>query len=377
MSKKKFYITTTVAQTLFFFNGQPRLWKQDFDVTAIAGEKDRLIQFAEEEGINYHYIPMHREISFLSDFICLFRFIWLFIKERPYIVHGNTPKASMLSMLAAWLTFRPVRIYMCHGLRYQSEVGTLRKILMAMEWLSCHCATKVISVSNGVKDQLIKDGLCSRKKGEVIRYGTAGGINIDFFSRDTIGNVQIEEALPKDAFVYTFIGRLVRDKGVNELVSAAKRLIDEGANICLVLIGPEEKELDPLKEETLLTIKNNTRIYAVGRKTDVRPYLLVTDAFVLPSYREGVGQVLLEACCMGVPCIASNILGCNEVIIPKVNGELVPARDNESLYIKMREWFNNPVFVKDMARRCRETIVSRYAQDDVREAYYSEYKKYL
>ena len=171
--KKKFFITTTVARTLYFFRGQARLWQQEFDVSAISSEKDRLATFAKEECIRYKYIPMHREISVWADFVCLLRFIWLFLKERPYVVHGNTPKASMLSMFAAWLTRRPVRIYMCHGLRYQTAEGLLRKILMFMEKVSCSCANNVICVSEGVKEQLIKDGRCDKKKAKVIRYGTA------------------------------------------------------------------------------------------------------------------------------------------------------------------------------------------------------------
>lgn len=185
MKKKKFYITTTIAPTLFFFKGQPRLWKERFDVCAIAGEKERLKVFAEEEGICYKYMAIHREISLLSDFVCLFQFIWLFIKDRPYIVHGNTPKASMLSMVAAWLTRRPVRIYMCHGLRYQSAVGMTRKLLMFFEKLTCCCANRVLCVSNGVKGQLVDDGLCKMDKVKVILHGTAGGIDTRYFSRNS------------------------------------------------------------------------------------------------------------------------------------------------------------------------------------------------
>ena len=153
--KRKLFITTTAARTLFFFKGQTKLWNEVFDVCAISSEKEKLINFSQTEGIRYNYMSMHREISLVSDVCCLLRFIWLFIKERPYIVHGNTPKASMLSMLAAWLTCRPIRIYMCHGLRYQTSTGNLRRILMFMEKLSCSCATQVICVSEGVRKPFV------------------------------------------------------------------------------------------------------------------------------------------------------------------------------------------------------------------------------
>lgn len=153
--KPKLFITTTAARTLPFFKGQTKLWNEVFDVCAISSEKENLINFAQTEGIRYSYMPMHREISLVSDVCCLLRFIWLFIKGHPYIVHGNTPKASMLSMVAAWLTCRPVRKYMCHGLRYQTATGNLRRILMFMEKLSCSCATQVICGSVAWKTILV------------------------------------------------------------------------------------------------------------------------------------------------------------------------------------------------------------------------------
>ena len=378
MKKKRFYITTTAARTLKFFTGQPRIWKQNFDVCAIAGEKERLIAFANEEGIGYRYIPMRREISFLSDCICLFRFIWLFLTERPYVVHGNTPKASLLSMLAAWMTRRPVRIYMCHGLRYQTAQGKLLKILKSMEWISCHCATKVIGVSKGVVEQLVKDGLCPKDKACIVGFGTAGGIDTDQFSRDAIQDipdVRKDLGIPTEAFVFCFIGRIVKDKGINELVSAFVRLMSENSKTYLLLIGSQEDENDPIGPETQRLIDTNTQIMALGRKNDVRPYLRTSNAVVLPSYREGVGQVLLEANAMGVPCIASDIIGPRDVIEQGKNGELIEAQNADDLYRKMADWVNAPERVKDMADNCRNYILERFSSKSVNEAYYNEYRR--
>lgn len=376
MKKPKFYITTTMAQTLFFFSGQPRLWKEKFDVCAIAAEKEKLENFVEQEGIRYKYMPMHREISLLSDFGCLFRFILLFIKERPYIVHGNTPKASMLSMLAARLTFRPVRIYMCHGLRYQTTKGILRFVLMFMEKLSCFCATEVLCVSEGVMKQLVKDRLCVQKKARVIRYGSAGGIDMVHFSRESIQNapsIRTQMNIPEDAFVFTFVGRIVKDKGLNELVAAFNRLSEEYQDVYLVLVGPVEKELDPIKPQSEAIIEKNNHIFAVGRQDDVRPYVVAANAFVLPSYREGMGMVLVEANALGVPCIASDIIGCNNVIVPNINGDLVEPRNEDALYDMMKKWKNDLKKVKLMAFQSRDFVLRRYSQDDVRQAYYEEY----
>ena len=376
MKKKKLFITTTAARTLPFFKGQTKLWNEVFDVCAISSEREKLIDFAQTEGIRYRYMPMHREISLFSDVCCLLRFIWLFIIERPYIVHGNTPKASMLSMVAAWLTCRPVRIYMCHGLRYQTATGNLRRILMFMEKLSCFCATQVFCVSEGVRKQLIKDGLCKESKGKVVGYGTAGGIDVNYFTRNAIigaPDKRAELGISKNAFVFSFVGRIVKDKGINELVAAFDKL-SQDHDVSLILVGPQEKDLDPIKKETEMTIRDNKYIHAVGSQNDVRPYLAASDAFVLPSYREGVGMVLLEANAMDVPCIASDIIGCNDVVTEGVNGELVEPRNTDALYHKMKEWVEHREYVANLARGCRNYVISRYSSEDVRRAYYEELK---
>lgn len=375
--KPKFFITTTLGGTLFFFSGQPRLWKDEFDVTAIAADQDYLIRFAEQEGIAYKYIPMHREISLLSDFACLIRFIWFFTKERPLVVHGNTPKASMLSMVAAWFTQRPVRIYMCHGLRYQTTTGLMRKVLMAMERLSCSCATHVVGVSDGVCRQLVSDGLCKEGKAKVIGYGTAGGIDVERFSVEAIRgipSVRQQLYIPVEDFVFCFIGRIVKDKGINELVAAFDRLSHELDNVHLLLIGLEEKDLDPIDGKTENLINLNKHIYAVGRQNDVRPWLAASNAFVLPSYREGVGMVLLEANAMGVPCIASDIIGCNDVVVEGVNGELVPAKNTDALHDKMKEWLEHPEKVLKMASLARNHVIAHYEQSFVRKSAFEYYK---
>ena len=378
--KKKLFITTTVARTLSFFNGQPREWKRVFDVCAIAAEKDKLATFAEQEGIQYVYLPMHRGISVFSDAWCLLRFILLFIKERPDMVHGNTPKASFLSMLAAWITHIPVRVYMCHGLRYQASKGFMRRVLMTMEWLTCHCATTVIGVSQGVLNQLVSDGLSPKSKTTIIGYGTAGGVDVNYFSRDAIHdrpNVQMELGIPRDSFIFCFIGRIVKDKGIDELIQAFILLLKKHPSSYLLLIGAQENDLDPIDSKTQLIIDTEGHVLALGRRDDVRPFLAISNALVLPSYREGVGQVLLEANSMDVPCITTDIIGPRDVIIPKINGELVEAHNALALYEKMDEWVKHPDLVQSMATKCRELVKKRFDSYLVQKNYFEFYSMLL
>lgn len=372
MGKPKLFITTTIPLTFIFFKGQPRLWKEKFDVCAVSSEPENLKMFAEEEGIRYKHIPMKREISLFSDVASLIRWIWLLLKERPYIVHGNTPKASLLSMVAAWITRRPVRIYMCHGLRYQGTEGKLRKLLMTMEKIACSCATHVISVSKGVADIMVADGLCKKEKMMVVGHGSAGGVDMDKFNPDKVErDIRKEMGIPDDAFVFVFVGRVVKDKGVNELVSAFERI---KANAHLLIVGRVESDQNPIDKKTTRSIENNPNIHAMGMQEDVRPYLKASDAFVLPSYREGFGMVLIEAGSMGLPCITTNITGCNEIIIPGENGAIVEPRNEEALYEVMNKWLENPDVVISMAANSRKMVEERYECHKVWEQYYKFYK---
>ena len=378
MGKPKFFITTTIAQTFSFFKGQPRLWKENFDVCAVSSESERLKDFADNEGIRWTYIPMKREISLSADVISLVRWIWLLLKERPYIVHGNTPKASLLLMVAAWITRRPVRVYMCHGLRYQGTQGMLRKLLMMMEKIASSCATQVISVSKGVADIMVADGLCKKEKMMVFGYGSAGGVDMEYFNPDKVErDVRNELEIPKEAFVFAFVGRIVGDKGVNELVAAFNKISEKKQNTHLLLVGPKEIKQNPISEKTASIIENTPTIHAVGTQRDVRPYLKASNAFVLPSYREGFGMVLIEAGAMGLPCITTNITGCNEIIIPGENGTIVEPKNEEALYEEMKKWLENPEVLSVMAGKARKLVEDRYECHKVWKLYYSFYKEIL
>ena len=175
--------------------------------------------------------------------------------------------------------------------------------------------------------------------------------------------------------LFCFVGRIVKDKGINELVHVFNRLSFVEDSVHLILVGASEDDLDPITDETKSIISGNIRIHSVGRQADVRPYLAASNAFVLPSYREGVGMVLLEANAMDVPCIASDIIGCRDVVEPMVNGELIPSKDEMALYEKMKEWVEYPEMVVLMARKCREYVIARYKKEDVAAAYSEEYKR--
>lgn len=374
--RRRFYIVTTVPMSLIFFKGQLAYLNKKFEIVAISSDKDILENFGKEEGIKTHYIPMKRTISLLDDLKSFIIFLFFFRKTKPDIVHGNTPKGGFLSMIAAKLARVPVRIYMCHGLRYQGGSGLMKSILKMMESISCFCSTEVLCVSNGVKKTLIADKICKVSKLKVIGNGSANGIDTVKFDRKVITAEALSSVADfDDRFVFGFVGRIVKDKGVNELVSAFKRLANLYHDINLILVGPFEDKQNPVEEKTKKEIELNSKIHFWGSQKDVRPFMCTTDVLVLPSYREGFGIVLMEAGALGVPCITTNIIGCNEIIQDGVNGKIIPPRDEDALYNTMK-WFyehrNNEV--KEMKRFARPMIVERYEQYNVWEALLKEYQ---
>ena len=375
-NKKLFYIVTTIPSSLYFFKGQLSYLSNDFDMVAISSDECALEKFGDEEGVRTYCIPMKRPISLLNDFKSLIKFLIFFRRTKPDIVHGNTPKGSFLSMTAAKLTGVSTRIYMCHGLRYQGCSGLMQSLLKMIERISCYCSTTVLCVSNGVKTALIADGICKASKLKVIGNGSANGSDLEKFNRK---NVIVECPLTNiDAgkdFTFCFVGRIVKDKGVNELIMAFKKLAGLYHNINLVMVGAFEDSDNPIKIITRTEIETHPNIHYYGKQKDVRPFMCMSDVFVLPSYREGFGVVLMEAGALDIPCITTDISGCNEIIQDGVNGRVIPTRDDNILYETMK-WFydHRNGEVKEMARRARSMIMERYEQHKVWEAFLKEYR---
>lgn len=391
MAKRKLIRVTTSDISLdSLIKGQLKFLSSEFEVIGVSNNTGVLAMVGEREGIRTIEIPMHREISLFSDIKCLWLLYRLFRKEKPDIVHANTPKGSMLSMIASKLASVPHRFYTVTGLRYQGASGLFRTLLMAMERISCYCATKVIPEGEGVKKTLLKDNITSKEM-HIILNGNINGIDTEYFNPDLFnrnrtdnklytGNkkdIRHDLNLKEDDFVFIFIGRIVRDKGMNELAVCMKRFKAEKKNVKLLLVGRFESKLDPLDADNEEFLRSNPNIHFLGYQNDVRPFFVAADVLVFPSYREGFPNVVLQAGAMGIPAIVTNINGCNEIIKEDFNGKIFSSKDVNALYEKMNWCLNNKNRVKDMASQSRKMIVGRYRQEEVWEATLQEYKKLL
>ena len=361
---KKLIRTSTVPMSLdTFCRGQLKMLSEHFEVVAVSSPDVELKTIEEREGVRTIAVAMERHISLLKDVKSLLQMIRVFMKEKPDIVHSITPKAGLVSMLAAWICRVPVRMHTYTGLVFPTTTGMKQKVLIAMDRLLCACATYINPEGQGVANDLRRFSI-TKKPLHIIGNGNVRGIDADYWKNDGYDRNDLRNRLQirKDDFVFVFVGRLVGDKGINELVAAFKQLMAEHSNVKLLLVGPYENQLDPLKPETEKEIKTNQNIITTGSQKDVRPYYVAADAFVFPSYREGFPNTVIEAGALGLPSIVTDINGANEIIFPPQNGVIVPSKSVEALYQAMSHFLESPDELKRMASNARKMVVDRFNQ---------------
>lgn len=373
---KLFRISTIPTSLESLLKGQLRMVNEHYEVVAVSSPGKEMQVLREREGIRTIEVPMERRISPIKDFISLIRMIRVFAKERPYMVHSMTPKAGLISMLAGWMTRVPVRMHTFTGLVFPTATGRKQRLLMCTDWLTCACATHVNPEGEGVKRDLMTYGI-TKKPLQIIGNGSICGVDMAYFDRTEAVMKQAVAYREEGCFTFCFVGRIVRDKGINELVSAFVRLHEKYPQVRLLLVGPFEKKLDPVLPETEKAIQNHPAIRFMGFQSDVRPFLVASDTLVLPSYREGFPNVVLQAGAMGLSSIVTDINGSNEIIIPNENGVIIPSKDEEALYQAMENFLFYPEEIQRMAKKARSLIASRYDRKVLWEALLKAYKRLI
>lgn len=351
--------------------------KEGYEVVAVSSPGEQLDEIAAREGVRTHAVPMERHISPLKDLKSLFGLIRVFRREKPTMVHSMTPKAGLLSMIAAWICRVPIRLHTFTGLVFPTATGLTQKTLILTDRITCACATHIVPEGEGVKNDLVNYRITGKPL-KVLGHGNVRGIDLDYFD-PSLPEVQTAASgiRKPGVFTFVFVGRLVRDKGINELVGAFGQLNKEYPDTRLLLVGSLEQALDPLLPATLERIMHSTSIEAVGEQSDVRPWLAASDALVFPSYREGFPNVVIEAGAMGLPSIVTDINGSREIIIEGKNGTIVPPHDASSLLQAMRRVVLDKLMASRMASVSRQLIASRFEQSYVRRCLKEYYKEIL
>ena len=381
MDKKKIIRASTVPQSLdVFCKGMLKELSDKYEVVALSSPGEPLDRVREREGVRTIAVPMERHISLMKDLKALLAMIKTLRKERPYMIHSMTPKAGLLCMVAGKLTGVPVRIHSFTGLVWPTSTGLKRKILMLTDKLTCACATNIIPEGQGVKNDLIA-GNITKKPLKVLGYGNVMGVDMQHFSRrpEVLKLVEELNLWDESKFTFLFVGRIVKDKGINELVGAFKKLYSEYPDIRLILVGPYEDNLDPISQESRDAISAYDDIVAVGKKMgeELLAYYAAADCFVMPSYREGFPNTVLEAGAMGLASIVTDINGSREIIVDGENGMIVPPQNEERLYHAMKVMLTSPADREKLAGKARKMIEDRFEQSFVRKCLYEYYDEVM
>ena len=378
MKNNKIIRATTIPMSLdIFCKGMLRELSCKYEVVALTSPGKEIPAIKEREKVRVIEVPIERHISVIKDTVSLWRITKVFRKEKPAMVHSMTPKAGLLCMIAGWLTKVPVRVHTFTGLVFPTATGFKRKVLMATDRLTCACATHIIPEGEGVKNDLLNNGI-TKKPMRVLGYGNVKGVDMEYYRVSEEIRVKSEELRKPESFTFLFVGRIVGDKGINELCEAFDKL-SSMANVRLLLVGPYEDSLDPISQKSKDIIEQNPAIESVGGKfgDELLSYYAASDCFVFPSYREGFPNTVLEAGAMGLPSIVTDINGSREIIVEGENGVIIPSHDANALFDAMLNMVKDKSARERMAGNARQMIASRYEQGFVRKCLYDFYDEIL
>jgi glycosyltransferase involved in cell wall biosynthesis len=374
---------TTVPMTLRFLAGHVAHAKsRGFEVHALSSPGEALDAFGRDMGIEVHAARMPRRITPLVDLAALWRIVRVMRRVRPTIVDAHTPKGSLLAMMAATLCRVPVRVYHQHGLPLVTATGPKRRILRWAERTTCRLAHRVVCISTALREVLIAEGLCPAEKITVLEHGSIDGVEAggkfdpSRVSSESASGARARYGVPPGALVLGFVGRIVRDKGLVELVQAWRVLREEWPSLHLLVAGPFESQ-DPVPADVESTLRRDPRIHLAGMVHDMPGVYRILDLLVLPTYREGFNTALLEAAAMERPVVATRVPGCVDAVRDGETGLLVPVRDVMALTAAIRTYVGDPALRRRHGADGRARVLRDFDPGVLREALFREYLRLL
>jgi glycosyltransferase involved in cell wall biosynthesis len=362
--------------------GQVRFMKQNgFETTMISSNGAEVPALKEQEGALHIIVPFTRSISPFKDLFCLIKLTRILKKLKPDIVHTHTPKAGLIGMWAAWLSRVPVRLHTIAGLPWMETKGLMKTLLKNVERLTAWPAQQVYPNSY-VQQRYLQQEKIANGKLKVLGNGSSNGIDLHHFAlsdsiKQEAAELRAAENVKPEDWIWIFIGRIVNDKGIRELLEAFQKIHAAFPGDRLWLLGTEEPELDPLDEYHKKILHEHPGIRAWGFINDVRPFLAASQVLAFPSYREGFPNVPLQAGLMGCALILSDINGCNEIVDNNKNGILIEPKNADALFAAMNDLRLNPATRTEYSRSISEKISGNYDQQKLWNTILAEYKSML
>ena len=314
----------------------------------------------------YHSVDIARNMDPLDDAVCLGQLIKLMHKIKPDVVHAHGPKAGLLGMLAGAVTRVPARIYTVHGLRHETLTGAKLQLVKRLESLSAGVAHEVVCVSESVRTHAERDGLFSAARARLIAQGSATGVDAETRfvpeqHRAAGREIRASLGLAESDLLVGFVGRFARDKGILELGEAMSLVQRQLPHVHLLMAG-ETDSTDPISLEPLRSLP---RVHFLSHQAHQAPVFAALDLLVLPTYREGFPQVLLEAAAMEIAAVASDVTGCCDAIIDGQTGRLVPARDAAALAEGMVALLVDQKTRRTMGKAARQRVLSDFRSEPI------------
>jgi glycosyltransferase involved in cell wall biosynthesis len=355
----------TSAQTCLVLGGRLRTLRESgFRVTLVSSPGPLLARTAEQEGVEYVAIPMRREISLLADLVAFVRLWWLLLRLKPEMTEFSTPKAGLLGSIAAMLCGVPTRVYFLRGLKLEGCAGIKRRILLAAEKLAAACSHAVLCNSDSLRSEALAMGIGSERKLRLLGSGSSNGVDVERFQPGP-SNLRAHLGIPQSAEVVGFVGRLTRDKGLPELVEAFDAILAAKPEAHLLLVGWFDAAEDALATDLRSRIQANPRIHMTGFVADTAPYYRVMDVMVLPTWREGFPNVILEAAATGIPVVTTLCTGSRDSVVPEVTGLLIPPGYPVAIEESVLQLLRNPERRFRMGRAARAWVLDHYVNGQV------------
>ncbi|WP_197440391.1 glycosyltransferase family 4 protein [Polystyrenella longa] len=373
---------TTVPGALRVLRGQlAHMREQGYEVHAVSSPEPLLEEIGQSDQIQIQPLTMAREIAPFRDLVSLCKLILLFLRLKPDVVHSHTPKAGMLAMIAAFVTRVPVRVYHIRGLRFVTALGFKRKLLKTCEWIACRLAHRVLCVSRSVRQVAIEEQIVSAQRIQVLLRGSHGIDAEGFFHPDrlptqTRSATRQQWSIPEEATVIGFVGRLVRDKGISEFYEAFQLLKDDYPQLHYLIVGFFE-EGDPLPGGLREKLEQESRIHLTGKQFNTPPLFAAMDVLCLPTYREGLPFVTLEAAAMELPIVATDIPGCIDAVENEVTGLLVEVANGPALSDGLAAYLSSPLFRREHGAAGRERVLRDFRPFDMWRATDAMYREMM
>lgn len=352
------------------------------NVVLVSSDGPELSEIKLGYGLSHEAVEIHRSIRPWKDFAAFIKLIKVFRKHKFDIVHSTTPKAGLLSAIAAFLVKVPVRLHTWTGQQWVTLKGPMRWVSRLADKLIGILNTRCYADSESQRQFLVNKGIITPKKIEVIGHGSLAGVNLSRFDPEKWSlsmkqEIKRECSIHPDSKVLIFVGRITRDKGILELFSAFRGLLDRGYNVDLLLVGPLDQDCGGIDSIDSAVINTCPRIHYVGYTEFPERYLAISDIFCLPSYREGFGTTVIEAAAMGIPTIGTHINGLIDAIVNGKTGILVPSHDDRALLAALRRLLDNPDLAYQMGEAARRRCIQQFDANIVNKKVAEEYVRIL